>query len=235
VTGGALACTEDRWIPTHRRQFLFPVKALSKVFRGKYLDGLSHAYRQGTLRFAAGTASLHEGPAFQQWLAQLWHQDWVVYAKAPFASAHHVVSYLGRYTHRVAISNERLVALEDGLIHFRWRDYRQGNRSLVMALPAEEFIRRFLLHTLPHGLQRLRHYGVLGNRCRAQKLARCRTLFAQLPPPPRTGESTAEVMRRLAGVDIDRCPHCPQGRLRLVGSLLPWPQPARRPMTTEPP
>jgi hypothetical protein len=163
-----LAATEDRWIPTRRRQFLFPVRALSRVFRGKYLDGLHHAFTQGKLQFAAGTAPLAEPATFAQWLDVAWRQDWIVYAKPPFAGPQQVVAYLGRYTHRIAISNERLVALEDGMVHFRWRDYREGNAVKGMALPATEFIRRFLLHVLPRGFQRLRHYGLLGNRCRAR-------------------------------------------------------------------
>ena len=136
VTGGALAPEEDRWIPTRRRQFLFPVKALARVFRGKYLDGLHDAFTQRQLSFAAGTAPLAEPATFGPWLDTLWRQDWVVYAKPPFAGPHQVVAYLGRYTHRIAISNERLVALEDGIVHFRWRDYREGNAVKVMALPA---------------------------------------------------------------------------------------------------
>ena len=134
----------------------------------------STAFTQRQLSFAAGTAPLAEPATFGPWLDTLWRQDWVVYAKPPFAGPQQVVAYLGRYTHRIAISNERLVAIENDMVHFRWRDYRQGNTVKVMVLPAAEFIRRFLLHVLPRGFQRLRHYGVLGNRCRAQTLAACR-------------------------------------------------------------
>jgi hypothetical protein len=170
-------------MPTPRRQFLFPVRALSRVFRGKYLDSLHAAFTQGQLHFAAGTASLEEPTTFVQWLDTLWRQEWVVYAKPPFAGPQQVVAYLGRYTHRIAISHERLVALEDGIVHFRWRDYRQDNALKVMGLPAAEFIRRFLLHVLPRGFQRLRHYGLLGNRCRAQTLpaVACSTCPRRLP------------------------------------------------------
>jgi putative transposase/transposase-like zinc-binding protein len=221
VTGGALATEEGRWIPTKRPQFLFPVHALSKVFRGKYLDGLQQAFTQGRLHFAAGTAPFAAPTAFQQWLGQLWTHDWVVYAKAPFAGPQQVVTYLGRYTHRIAISNERLVALEDGMVHFRWRDYRQHNAVKVMALSADEFIRRFLSHVLPRGLQRLRHYGVLGNRGRAQHLPLCRTLLGQCLPVPRQVESTAALMHRLTGMELHQCPSCRQGCLRVLTSMYP--------------
>jgi hypothetical protein len=232
VTGGALAPDGERWIATKRRAFLFPVKGLGKVVRTKYLKGLQRAYAQGALRFAGSTASLADPRAFQRFLQPLWHHKWVVYAKPPFASAAHVVSYLGRYTHRVAISNHRLVALQDGQVSFRWRDYRHGNTVKVMALKAEEFIRRFLLHTLPRGWVRIRHYGVLGNRCRTHTLPACRRALEQVPPVPPPPESAAALMRRLTGIDIERCPHCQHGRLEMIATL--WPLEGL-PLTTGPP
>jgi Putative transposase/Transposase zinc-binding domain len=235
VTGGALAPEEDRWIPTRRRQFLFPVKALARVFRGKYLDGLHHAFTQQRLTFAAGTAPLTEPARFGQWLATLSRQDWVVYAKPPFAGPQQVVAYLGRYTHRIALSNERLVALEDGMVHFRWRDYRQGNAVKVMALPVAEFIRRFLLHVLPRGFQRLRHYGVLGNRCRAQTLTACRRGLHVPPPLPRALETTGALLQRLTGTDPQQCPQCRRGRLQPLAPLYPWLPWGGPPTTTGPP
>lgn len=166
VTGGALSSDAKRWIPTRRRDFLFPVKVLSKVFRGKYLEALTQAYHRGDLAFGGQTEPLSQVKAFKAFTGELWKQDWVVYAKPPFGSAQHVIDYLGRYTHRMAISHHRLVAFEHGRVSFRWRDYRDGNRVKVMTVAATEFIRRFLLHTLPRGFMRIRHYGVLGNRCR---------------------------------------------------------------------
>ena len=151
VTGGALAPDGDRWIPTKRRDFLFPVKALSRVFRGKYLTALQEAYTQDRLHCVGSTASLGDARTFRRFLAPLWQYPWVVYAKPPFGSAQQVMAYLGRYTHRVALSNDRLVALRDGQVMFRWRERRHSNRLKVMTLPAEEFIRRFLLHVLPAG------------------------------------------------------------------------------------
>lgn len=226
VTGGALAPDGDRWIPTKRRDFLFPVKALSAVFRSKYLGALQRTYTEGGLQLTGSTAPLRETKVFQRFLAPLWHQPWVVYAKPPFASAQHVLAYLGRYTHRGALSNDRLVALREGQVAFTWRDRRRGNRAHVMTLTADEFIRRFLLHGVPKGFIRIRHYGVLGNRCRTPRVAACRRLFAQPALPPLPHESAATVMRRLTGIDIERCPHCHRGRLVVMAPLVPLRSPA---------
>jgi hypothetical protein len=235
VTGGALAPEGDRWIPTKRRDFLFPVRALSRVFRGKYLDALQQTYTQDALQFAGSTAPLRDVKAFRRFLAPLWQQPWVVYAKPPFASAQHVLSYLGRYTHRVALSNDRLVAVHEGQVVFRWRDRRRGHRPKVMTLAADEFIRRFLLHVVPQGFMRIRHYGVLGNRCRTLRLATCRRLFAQPAPTPRVWESAATVMRRLTGIDIERCPQCHQGRLVSIATLASLGPPQWVPKAVHPP
>ncbi len=235
VTGGALAPDGERWIATKRRDFLFPVRGLAKVFRGKYLAGLHRAHTQGALRCAGSTASLADPKAFDRFLVQLKQHPWVVYAKKPFASAQQVVSYLGRYTHRVAISNHRLVAFQDGQVSFRWRDYRHSNTVKLMTLSVGEFIRRFLLHTLPSGWVRIRHYGVLGNRCRARTLPASRTALSQPPPVPTAPASAPELMRRLTGIDIERCPHCRRGRLAVIATLYPlWPL-EDVPRTTGPP
>ena len=171
----------------------------------------------------------------QHFLAPLWQQPWVVYAKPPFASTQHVVAYLGRYTHRVALSNDRLVAMRDGQVVFRWRDRRRGNRSKVMTLTADEFIRRFLLHVVPKGFMRIRHYGVLGNRCRTPRLATCRRLFAQPAPTPWVCASAATLMHRLIGLDITRCPQCHQGRLVRIATLSPLGPPQWVPQAVRPP
>jgi Putative transposase/Transposase zinc-binding domain len=235
VTGGALAPDSERWIATKRRDFLFPVKGLGKVLRGKYLAGLHRAYTQGALRFAGSTAPLAPPKAFDLFMAQLKQHAWVVYAKPPFASAQQVISYLGRYTHRVAISNHRLVAFHEGQVAFRWRDYRHGNSVKVMTLSAGEFIRRFLLHTLPSGWVRMRHYGLLGNRCRAYTLPAARTALSQPPPVPTVPVSAPALMRCLTGIDIERCPHCRRGRLVVIATLYPlWPL-EDVPRTTGPP
>ena len=235
VTGGALAPDETHWIPTKRRDFLFPVKALSKVFRSKYLTALQDAYAQNRLQLARSTAPLGDAWTFQRFLVPLWQQPWIVYAKPPFASAQHVLAYLGRYTNRVALSNERLVAMRDGQVMFRWHDRRRSNRPKVMTVAAEEFIRRFLLHVLPVGFTRIRHYGVVGNRCRTPKLAACRRLFAQPAPLVLPRESAAAVMRRRTGIDIEGCPQCHQGRLVVIRTLHPLRLPELASETARPP
>jgi hypothetical protein len=234
VTGGALSEDGERWIAA-KPGFLFPVRALSAVFRGKYLEALALAHRRGELHFAGSTAPLAEPAAWRELLATLKANDWVVYAKPPFAGAEQVLSYLGRYTHRVAIANHRLVRFENGEVRFRWRDYAHGNKSKVMALSAVEFLRRFLLHTLPAGFVKIRHYGLLGNRCRHRKVARCRALLAQPAPEPHEPESAEAMMRRLTGIDIQRCPVCAQGRLRVIAVLAPVPTDPPRPKATGPP
>ena len=222
VTGGALAPDGTRWIPA-RPTFLFPVRALAKVFRGRYLARLQHAFDRGELHGTGGLASLADPAAFSAWLTALRHSPWVVYCKPPFAGPEHVLAYLGRYTHRVALSNHRLVAFTDGRVRFRWRDYADGDRVKVMELDVDEFLRRFLLHIVPDHFVRIRHFGLLANRRRRSTLAQCRTLLACLPPPPVPKESVRDLMLRVTGLDIERCSVCPQGLLRRVAVLAPTP------------
>lgn len=219
ITGGALSPDQTQWIETKRRDFLFPVRALAKVFRAKYLDALDQAFRRDQLTFTGRLARLDTTQAFKPWLDQFRTQDWVVYAKAPLDGPQQVVSYLGRYTHRVALSNDRLVALQDDQVHFKWRDSRHGNTIKVAAVSAHEFIRRFLLHILPKGFVRIRHSGVLGNRGRQQRLIICRRVLNQAMPAPRAPEAAAELMKRLTGIDIEQCPHCRTGRLRIMATV----------------
>jgi len=226
VTGGALAPDGSRWIPA-KAGFLFPVRALAKVFRGKYLDALRRAFEADELVFSGSLTALAAPGAFAAWLEQLRHQAWVVYAKRPFAGPEQVLEYLGRYTHRVAISNERIVTLDDGIVRFRWKDYADDHRVKLMALDAEEFIRRFLLHVVPDGFVRIRHFGLLANRTRRAKLDRCRRLLEQPPAPAGTDtESVRAMMLRLTGIDIELCPVCQRGRLLITEILPPMPRPA---------
>jgi hypothetical protein len=222
VTGGALAPGGTRWIPA-RPGFLFPVRALAKVFRGRYLAGLQRAFDRGELHLAGGLAPLAEPVAFAAWLAELRHLAWVVYCKPPFAGPDHVLAYLGRYTHRVAISNDRLVAVADGLVRFRWRDYADGARVKLMELEVDEFLRRFLLHIVPDGFVRIRHFGLLANRRRAAALAQARALLAQPPPAMVSPESVRDLLLRVSGIDLARCPVCQEGPWRLVAVLAPTP------------
>src|ERR1700687_1940805 len=196
VPAGGLAPDGSRWIPCSRRFFL-PVAALSRVFRGKFAAGLKQLFLQHKLQFHGSLQSLAEPGRFRQFLRQLFHQDWVVYAKPPFGGAEHVLNYLARYTHRVAISNHRLVAFENDRVSFRWRDYAHGGKKKVMNVSADEFLRRFLLHVLPKGLVRIRHFGFFANRRRETALARCRELLGAVACPDRP-ETTNQL----------RCPAC---------------------------
>jgi len=204
VTGGALARDRTRWI-RGRATFLFPVQALSVVFRAKYLAGLQRAFNEGQLTFAAGTAPFADAGRFAALVAQLRATPWVVYAKRPFGGPAQVLQYLGRYTHRIAISNARLMSLSDGVVQFRWKDYTDRGHTKIMALDVHEFLRRFLLHVLPRGFVRIRHFGLLANRQRRTLIARAQQLLDT--PPPATSSDDA----RGADVDPTRCPFCRQG------------------------
>jgi len=206
VAAGALSA-DGAWVRS-RRGFLFPVKALSSVFRGKFL------------------AALGKLPVQQGLLAQLRNKPWVVYAKRPFGGPQQVLQYLGRYTHRVAISNERLVSVEANTVRFRYKDYAHGGRRRVMGLAAPEFLRRFALHVLPRGFMRIRHYGLIANRAKRALLVRARAALAvpealrDCPAP----ESIAAFWQRVASLDISRCTHCGLGTLRLLATLCPQPR-----------
>jgi hypothetical protein len=189
VPAGGLALDGSRWIDSSRRFFL-PVHALSRVFRGKFAAGLKQLYEEEKLQFHGSQLYLATPGSFSNFLRQLFRQDWVVYAKPPFGGAEHVLNYLARYTHRVAISNQRLVAFENERVSFRWRDYAHGGKKKVMTVSAHEFLRRFLLHVLPGGLVRIRHFGLFANRRRSAALERCRKLLGMaacaVPPEPPT-------------------------------------------------
>ncbi len=219
VAGGALR-PDGRWIAA-RRGFLFPVKALSKLFRGKFLDALSPAFAQQRLRLAGSTAVLTAPSAQRPFLAALQHKPWVVYAKHTLAGPEQVLEYLGRYVQRVAISNERLLAFEDGNVRFAYRDRARANRRKTMSLPATQFLERFLLHVLPQGFMRIRHYGLLANRHKRKRLAQARAALNTPAPAPALVESVADFCQRALGIDIHRCPACRIGRLHLIGTLAP--------------
>ena len=224
VTGGALAPDRSRWIAA-RPGFLFPVRALSLVFRGKFLAALQHACARGDLTFAAGTVPLAEAPAFTAFVTQLRVEPWVVFAKRPFAGPEQVLDYLGRYTHRVALSNDQLVDHHDGRVRFRWKDYADHDRLKVMTLEADEFLRRFLLHVVPRGFMRIRHFGLLANRTRRDRLARCRDLLGQPPIEDARPESVAVLLQRLTGMDVSRCPVCGEGRMQITAIVHGAPPP----------
>jgi hypothetical protein len=211
IAAGGLAPDHAGWISSQRTFFL-PVKVLGRVFRGKFLAGLKSAFRGGKLEFHGHLASLAEPRCFAAWLRVLFHHDWVVYSKRPFGGPEHALRYLGAYTHRVGISNSRLVSFTEDLVSFRWRDSAHGNRKRVMSLPADEFLRRFLLHLLPRGFVRIRNFGFLANRQRAKLLPLCFKLLGNAAD--RTGaEDTADEPR--PSVTLPRCPLC-RGTMRVV-------------------
>ena len=187
VTGGGLSPDESRWV-AGRDDFFLPVRILRRVFRGKFLSGLRTAFQKGRLRFPGRLAALARPERFHRLLDETVRTEWVVYAKPPTKGPATVLKYLARYTHKTAISNSRLVSLTDDQVTFRWKDYAHGGRRGTMTLEAVEFVRRFLMHVLPSGFVRVRHYGLLANRHRQEKLARCRELLGMaVPPQPDTG------------------------------------------------
>jgi hypothetical protein len=224
VPGGGLSADKQRWIAC-RRDFFLPVRVLSRFFRRRFLEMLEHAFYAGELHFFSALAQLQNRDAFQQYLIPVRKKEWVVYAKPPFAGPEQVLDYVGRYTHRVAISNNRLLDMDDGYVRFRWKDYADDNQQKSMTLTADEFIRRFLLHALPTGMQRIRYYGLLGNRHRAENLKRCRDLL-NMPSKTTTPEEPAEPRdyrsryEALTGKSLHQCPACQEGCMQLV-ELLP--------------
>ena len=232
VAGGALTDTGG-WV-SPRRSFLFPVKALSKVFRGKFVAALKQEYTQGRFAPPPGRSSL-DGAAWQALLTSLYRHDWVVYAKPAPGGPAQVLDYLARYTNKVAISNHRITGLADGMVSFRVRDPQRPKAGRITSLPAPEFIRRFLLHVLPAGFKRIRHYGLQASRHKAAKLGLCRTLLDMPAPQLAVRESVADFMARVAQADITRCSKCANGRLQFVAALAPL-RPAFSPrLATGPP
>jgi hypothetical protein len=228
VTGGGLSPDGTRWI-TCRPRFFLPVRVLSRLFRRLFLEDLKNAFYAGKLAFFSSLQVLHERAAFLRYLAPLRRAKWVVYSKPPFAGPQQVLDYLGRYTHRIAISNNRLLAIDDGKVRFRWKDYRNGGRWRTMTLTAEEFIRRFLLHVLPAGFQRIRYYGFLCNRYRQQKLARCRELLGMPAAQSATDEATDDYRdryERVTGISLKQCPVCRDGHMIFL-ELVPKPDRCR--------
>ena len=227
VPGGGLSANGERWISCHPGFFL-PVRVLSRLFRRLFLAQLQAAFDAGHLHFYHALEGLQAPTAFARYLAPMRQTEWVVYAKPPFGGPRHVLEYLGRYTHRVAISNNRLIDFVDDQIRFRWKDYRHESRPKVMQLAAEEFIRRFLLHVLPSGFQRIRHYGLLANRYRAVKLDWCRQLLAEPAPDIPLLDAPLDYRDRyqlLTGQSLRDCPHCGQGHMVCIETFLPGAMP----------
>ena len=212
IPSGGLSPDHQRWIHP-RYPFFLPVKVLSRVFRGKFIAGLKRAFRQGQLMFPGSLQALAGEKAFHAFLRPLFRQDWVVYAKRPFGGPEHVLHYLARYTHRVAISNHRLISVADGKVTFRWKDYAHGSKQRKMTVTAEEFLRRFMLHVLPRGFVRIRFSGFLANRRRQHLLPLCKQLLEGSSPPPVTPGGV-----EAKPVEGWLCPHC-GGRMMLIEKL----------------
>ena len=209
IPAGGLSPDHSRWIRSPPAFFL-PVRVLSRVFRGKFSASLKHAFARKKLSFHGSIRTLAQPEVFSAFVRQLWQKEWVVYAKRPFRGPEYVLQYLARYTHRVAISNHRLLAFADDQVTFRWKDYAHGNKKRKMTLSADEFLRRFLLHVLPRGFTRIRHFGLLANRRRSEVLPLCRRLL-DAPPPPATAIPTSHV-------PLWTCPEC-AGPMMLVEKL----------------
>lgn len=223
VPGGGLSFDGSRWIST-RDKFFVPVKILSRLFRGKFLAYLKEAYHDHDLKFTGDNQSLAGQQQFQKLLDGLYEKEWVVYCKPPFGSPEQVVEYLGRYTHKVAISNNRIIKIENGKVTFRWRDYRGGNQNKLMTVEAFEFIRRFLLHILPDNFVKIRYYGFLSNRNRNTKLKKCQEVLGVVLNEKQSltpSISWEELILKLTGTDLRKCPCCEKGRMIIRQILYP--------------
>lgn len=216
IPAGALSSSGDRWLSASE-DFLFSVKALSRVFRGKFIDLIKQAFAKDEIIFPGAIQHLKSQEKFSKLLKQLWGKDWVVYSKKPFAGPQQVLDYLGRYTHRVAISNNRITSIDNGQVSFTYKDRKDKDSRKVMTLKADEFIRRFLLHVLPDGFMRIRHFGFLANRSKKHNLGLCRQLLGLSPELPEVAKKTSrELMLDLTGVDSTKCPKCTRGTMIVI-------------------
>jgi hypothetical protein len=213
VTGGGLS--DNRWISS-RKKFFLSVKIMSRLFRGKFLFYLKKACNK--LGFDGNISCLKEKDTFRHLLNQLYVKDWVVYCKPPFKGPETVIEYLGRYTHRIAITNHRIINMDDGRVSLFWKDYADGNRTKVMTLDCFEFIRRFLLHVLPDRFVKIRYYGLLGNRNRKEDLILCRRALGIDAETEHTVQTWQELLLAVTGIDIMECPLC-HGRMRRKEAL----------------
>ncbi len=223
VTGGGLSPDKSRWVSS-RKKFFIPVRVMSALFKGKFLDYLKRSYEAEKLTFPGIINHLGQPQTFKAFRGQLYHKKWVVYCKPPFNGAPGVLKYLGRYTHRIAISNDRILELEDGKVSFLWRDYADGEKKKVMTLEASEFIRRFLLHVLPERFVKIRHFGLLANRLRKKSIALCRELLSDRKIKVKKEddpETWQELLLKVAGIDVTKCPLCQKGRMFRAEVLQP--------------
>ena len=219
VPGGGLSLDKAKWIKS-KKKFFIPVKVLSRKFRGKFLYYLNTLYLNNKLTFPKSISELGSRNIFNEFKDSLYKKEWIVYSKAPFSSAEYVLQYLGRYTHRVAISDNRIIKVDKNNVSFKWRDYKDNNKQKVMTLKAKEFIRRFTMHILPDRFVKIRHYGILGNRNKQLKFKRCLEIF-RVKPIDDEKLSSAELFFKLTGIKIGMCKICEKGNL--IDSSAPAP------------
>ena len=219
VPGGGLSLDKSKWIKS-KQKFFIPVKVLSRKFRGKFLYYLNKLYLDNKLLFPESISALSSRNIFNEFKDSLYKKEWIVYSKAPFKSAAYVVQYLGRYTHRVAISDNRIIKVDNKNVVFKWRDYKDKNKEKMMTLKADEFIRRFTMHILPDRFVKIRHYGILGNRNKKLKFKRCFEIF-RVKPRDDEKLSSAELFFKLTGIKIGMCKICEKGNLIEKGVLMP--------------
>ena len=232
IAAGAISIDSGEWVPSRkkmckkegfRKDYLFSVHALSMVFRAKYLEYLKKSYSKGELLFKGGAEMFHQENHFYHLIESLYHKKWILYSKRPFKGVKHVYDYLARYTHRIAISNDRLISMENGKVSFNWKDCSQAYEKKVETIPAELFITRFLFHELPLGFQRIRHYGFLSSGHKKLKLEHIR---AQLKVPlddlPAEKISKKELLKKILGEDFNLCPECGAGELQYHMEILRW-------------
>lgn len=219
VPGGGLSLDKAKWIKS-KKKFFIPVKVLSRKFRGKFLYYLNTLYLNNKLTFPKSISELGSRNIFNEFKDSLYKKEWIVYSKAPFSSAEYVLQYLGRYTHRVAISDNRIIKVDKNNVSFKWRDYKDNNKQKVMTLKAKEFIRRFTMHILPDRFVKIRHYGILGNRNKQLKFKRCLEIF-RVKPRDDEKLSSAELFFKLTGIKIGMCKVCEKGNLIEKGIIMP--------------
>ena len=219
VPGGGLSLDKSKWIKS-KKKFFIPVKVLSRKFRGKFLYYMNKLYLKNKLKFPANISELGSRDVFNQFKDSLYKKEWIVYSKPPFGSAEHVLQYLSRYTHRVAISDNRIIKVDNDNVVFKWRDYKDNNKEKVMTLKPQEFIRRFTMHILPDRFVKIRHYGILGNRNKQLKFKRCLEIF-RIKPKADDSLSSAELFFKLTGIKIGMCKVCEKGNLIKKDKLMP--------------
>ena len=219
IPGGGLSSDRSKWINS-KKKFFIPVKVLSRKFRGKFLYYVNELYLKNKLKFSSNISELASRDVFSQFKDSLYKKEWIVYSKPPFGGAEHVLQYLSRYTHRVAISDNRIIKVDNDKVVFKWRDYKDNNKEKIMTLNPQEFIRRFTMHILPDGFVKIRHYGILGNRNKHLKFKRCLEIF-RVKPKKDDSLSSAELFFKLTGIKIGMCKACEKGNLIKKDKLMP--------------